>query len=165
MMTRNMLQVVFSLVMFALAPTLAQTAPATPCDPKVEQANLTVFQSYLKDLTTLMGQFDRTLYWSTDATLDIPAALPYGGKYTFAEFPKYESALMQTWQLSMGKPPTLYASCDKVFLQGSWDATATATGKKVSQPILEVFTFEDGKIINDTFFFFDVQEIVKVLEP
>jgi hypothetical protein len=137
MMTRNMLQVVFSLVMFALAPTLAQTAPATPCDPKVEQANLTVFQSYLKDLTTLMGQFDRTLYWSTDATLDIPAALP----------------------------PTLYASCDKVFLQGSWDATATATGKKVSQPILEVFTFEDGKIINDTFFFFDVQEIVKVLEP
>jgi ketosteroid isomerase-like protein len=154
-----------SLVIFLFLPVLAQNPPETNCDPKIEQANLTLFQSYLKDLTTLMGQFDRTLYWSTEATLTIPTALPYGGEYAFAEFSSYERALMQTWQLSMGKPPKLYASCDKVFLEGSWDATATATGEKVSQPILEVFTFQEGKIVNDTFFFFDIQEIVNALEP
>lgn len=164
-MSRKMTNFLCSLVLFLFIPALAQNAPETTCDPELEQANLAVFQNYLKDLTTSMGQFDRTLYWSSEATLNIPAALPYGGEYTFAEFPNYERALMETWQLSMGKPPMLYPSCDKVFLQGSWDATAIATGKKVSQPILEVFTFKDGKIVNDTFFFFDVQEIVKALGP
>jgi hypothetical protein len=151
---------------FVLAAAQDTPAPQPSCDPEVENANLEVFQAYLQDLTTAMGQFDKTLYWSTEATLDIPGALPYGGEYTFDEFPAYEKALMETWQLSPTMtPPELYAKCDKVFLYGTWDATANATGKKVSQPLLEVFTFEKGKIINDTFFFFDVQEIVETLEP
>ncbi len=153
------------LLIFLLTFPLAQSMNQADCDPTTEEANLELFQNYLRDLTTSMGQFDRTLYWSREATLNIPAALPYGGEYTFAEFPNYERALMEIWQLSMSKPPALYPSCDKIFLQGSWDATAIATGKKVSQPILEVFTFEEGKIVNDTFFFFDVQEVVKVLGP
>jgi ketosteroid isomerase-like protein len=158
-----------SLAVFFTVPVLAQdtvTAPETTCDPKIEQANLTLFQAYLQDLTTSMGQFDRTLYWSSEATLDIPGALPYGGHYTFAKFPNYESALMKTWRFNATmKPPMLYATCDKVFLYGSWDATALATGKSVTQPLLEVFTFQEGKISNDTFFFFDVQEVVNALEP
>jgi hypothetical protein len=161
-MTKKLLA---GLLVSLLAFSLAQSMNQPDCDPAVEQTNLEVFQNYLRDLTTSMGQFDRTLYWSSEATLNIPAALPYGGEYSFDEFATYERALMETWQLAMGQPPMLYASCDKVFLQGSWDATAKATGKKVSTPILEVFTFESGKIINDTFFFFDVQEVVEALSP
>jgi ketosteroid isomerase-like protein len=156
-------QVLFGFFLFLAMPALAQNMTETTCDPVIEQANLETFQNYLRDLTTLMGNFDRTLYWSNEATLNIPAALPYGGEYTFDKFPEYERALMETWQLSMGQPPMLYASCDKVFLQGFWDATAKATGEKVSTPILEVFTFQDGKIVNDTFFFFDLQDVVQAL--
>ncbi|MGL4611341.1 MAG: nuclear transport factor 2 family protein [Trueperaceae bacterium] len=136
----------------------------TSYDPFLEKQNLNVMNAYLEALTS--GQpFDRALYWDTNATLDIPASLPYGGTYTFSQFGDYEAKLFSTWQLSQDLPePQLFASCDKVFLSGVWGATAIATGETVNEPLLEIFTLKNGKIVNDTFFFFDLKVVLDALE-
>ncbi|MGL4611342.1 MAG: hypothetical protein ACRCYY_16980 [Trueperaceae bacterium] len=149
--------------------TTTPTTPTTPttysCDPNIEEKNLAAMKAYLGALTS--GQpFDRSLYWTPDATLVIPEALPYGGTYTFDKFQEYEAALFGNWDIQIDSPPTLYAACDKVFLSSVWKATAKATRVQVNEPILEVFTFNpDAKMTGDTFYFLNVQNVVNALQP
>ncbi|NJK45183.1 MAG: hypothetical protein HC933_13685 [Pleurocapsa sp. SU_196_0] len=59
--------------------------------------------------------------------------------------------------------PRITGSCTGAYLEGRWKATAKATGKAVDQPLIEVFTVQGNRIVNDTLYFFDVAALNAVL--
>lgn len=96
-------------------------------------------------------------------TVTVPDSLLYGGTLSAAD---YAAAAAGYWIRTEGATPAepeLTATCDKVYLEGRFSPTASATGIAVDMPIMEIFELEDGLVVSDTLFFFDSAQIVEAL--
>jgi hypothetical protein len=132
------------------------------CNKAEERRNLKVMEQWIANLGVNPGA--NADLRTDDMTVTLPDSLPYGGTYPAAE---YEQVLRTYWLPPSGPSeapaPTLTASCDQVILQGDLNFTSAATGIEVDIPLVEVFTFEDGLVTNDTFYFFDTQVLLDAL--
>jgi hypothetical protein len=145
--------------------TLAQASSGQQtCAPEITQASLATLNGWLQALFSGTAGEALPKYWSTDAKIELPSSLPYGGTYSAFD-PKYGMAVMTAWDTqNISATPKLDAACDKVFLQSRWNATAKKTGIKVDTPLLEVFTVQNGKIVHDQLYFFDLKVMLDALK-
>lgn len=143
---------------------LSQGSLAETCDVSVTHHSLEVVTAWLKFLTGGNGAPSFADYWHENSVVILPEALPYGGRYSLAEQAAYGRAIQEHWDLSnVNASPTLHGACNNVFLEGCWSATARATGIKIDTPLLEIFTLQGDKIIQDELFFFDLAEVLEAL--
>jgi ketosteroid isomerase-like protein len=131
--------------------------------PITDTDSLAAVQRWMDALLSGGRPPDLGAFWTPDATVTVPPALPYGGSYGLDEFGVYGGRVMAAWDLRP-EPPVLRAAGDHVYADAVWDATARATGMRVRQPLLEVFVVRDGLIASDTLFYFDTAEVVAALE-
>lgn len=126
-----------------------------------EQNNLRAMAAWLD--TVIAGAPDVARFWAPDSVVEIPSSLPYGGRLTLAGHGRYAQDLHALWEIHAPARPETRAAGDAVYVHARWHATARATGITVDQPLLEVFTFADGRIRHSVQHFFDTAALVAAL--
>jgi ketosteroid isomerase-like protein len=136
-----------------MSRALAQSG-AADCAPQVRQANETLVRGWVTALVGGQAMEQAATFWSPNATVTLPASLPNGGTLSQQT---YGASVVNLWNVTPEATlPKITGSCTGAYLEGRWKATARATGKAVDQPLIEVFSVKDNRIVNDTLYFFDV---------
>jgi ketosteroid isomerase-like protein len=139
----------------------AQGGATGDCAPEVRQANETLVRGWVTALVGGKAMEQAATFWSPDATVTLPASLPNGGTQ---KQQTYGASVVNLWNVTPDTAlPRITGSCTGAYLEGRWKATARATGKAVDQPLIEVFSVKDNKIVNDTLYFFDVAALSAAL--
>lgn len=114
----------------------------------------------LDDFVALMnaGQYDvAKKYISPDIVLREPDAIPYGGvRHGLAGFDEFRRLFAKTWK-RWSDGPFWYAEADgTVAKYNTITATSRATGHEYTTPLVELFRFEDGLIVEVIVFYQDI---------
>lgn len=151
----------------AAAPTSAaddRSKPSGRCSTAVENRNLAAFERYLDDLMSGDAASAQALF-ADGAEVEIHGSVPIAGTYP-AVGEEYLAVQSGTFGPPVGdaaEPPRLWADCDQVILQGAFVRDVPSTGERLDTTVIEFFTFEDGRITRDDFWFGDTAAVNEAL--
>jgi ketosteroid isomerase-like protein len=125
-------------------------------------ASLTLFKAWIKEAFSGKAEEARPHFWTDDAIITLPKALPFGGDYTPDRVHEYHSKMRELMD-AKPTPPQLFGIGDKVLLIGAMNGTVRKTGAPIAIDLVEVFLIKDNKIARDDFYFRDLDAMVAAL--
>jgi hypothetical protein len=122
-------------------------------------AEMSVVRSDQPDFEALAIAFHR------DVVVHEPASLPYAGDWCGLDgVGALFLRMRQVWSEMDVRALQAARSDDIVFMTCTLRLTSRATGIAIEQPFAEVLRFEDDRLIEGTPFYFDTEEIGRLLE-
>jgi hypothetical protein len=130
---------------------------------------MTTNTARLKTFVDLMneGKFDEARAMvSEKVVVREPQAIPYGGDHEGLDgFDTFRSIFAKTWKRWVDGP-FWYAEADNTVVKyNTITATSRATGRQYTTRLVELFTFEDGLIVEAVIFYQDVPEFLAAIRP
>lgn len=95
-----------------------------------------------------------------------PAAIPYGGDHDGLQgFDRFRSIFAATWKRWEDGPMWYAESAGTVAKYNTITATSRATGRTYTTRLVELFTFEEGLIVEAVVFYQDVPGFLDAIRP